>query len=79
MRCIDRLLRKNQPTDTFNLVKPRATSSQKQELTVFERYPDGLPLEVLQDIDYSKFSVITRRQESLSLQHCTKLTIINIL
>ena len=65
MRCIDRLLRKNQLTDTFNPVKPRATSSQKQELTVFERYPDGLPLEVLQDIDYSKFGAMLKAERLL--------------
>lgn len=43
----------------------KETKEQSRELTFFEKYPDGLPLEVLELIDFKHFGAILKQEQLL--------------
>ncbi len=72
MRLFDKLLKRNQQEEQ----QTEQTQEKERPLgqglpinirtkTVKERYPDGLPLEVLKQIDYSKYGTILKQQQLL--------------
>ena len=67
MRLFDKLLKRNKQEEQHieeQQVNENLPPKYKRE-TVKERYPDGLPLEVLQNIDYSKYGAVLKQQQLL--------------
>ena len=67
MRLIDRIFKRNQREKVEEVkreVEPLA-SVLKKDLTVKERYPEGMPIMVLEYIDYSKFGAMLKQEQLL--------------
>ena len=68
MSLIDKLFKRNQREKVEEEVKQEfepLASVLKKDPSVMERYPDGLPLMVLEYIDYSKFGAMLKQEQLL--------------
>ena len=62
MRIIDRLLNKNKLGNTD---MARMSVYKQRELSVFEKYPDGIPLDVLETVDFSQYGAMLKADKLL--------------
>ena len=67
MRIIERIFNKKQLEKEQLYAKPQNLELKKErERSVFEKYPDGIPASVLEQIDYSKFGAMLKQEKLLS-------------
>lgn len=70
MRLLEKLFKSKQQEKTKQQIKENVVEKDKEvkinrELTFFEKYPDGLPLEILELIDFKHFGAKLKQEQLL--------------